>query len=170
MSGSACKNLDMFTRLCGEKAARRVRLVTTGWDRENDKNMAECRVKQLENNFWKPLITAGARHCRFENTLESAWDIVRRATGDSEVLLLQKELIDMKRKLHRTSAGKALSFRLQKLFQEQQDTIKQLRRTHQDLESMALETEYKVIEAQTQEAEETNEPNLTADTVSILFS
>lgn len=169
MSGSACKSLDMFTRLCGDKAAKRVRLVTTGWDREKDKNMAEHRVKQLKKKFWKPLITAGAHHCRFDNTPESAWDIVRHAAGDSEVLLLQKELIDMDRGLHRTSAGQALSFQFQRLFQEQQETIKTLPETHQDPESTKLEADYTKIEAQTLEAEETDEPNLTAETVSICF-
>lgn len=29
MSGSVCKNLDMFSRLCGDGTAERVRLMTT---------------------------------------------------------------------------------------------------------------------------------------------
>ena len=154
MSGSVCKNLDMFGRLCGDNAAKRVRLVTTMWDRVKDTNTANNRVTQLEGNFWKPLIDAGARHQKFENTRESAWDIVRGATGDSEALLLQEELVDADRRLNETTAGKALYSQFQRLLQEQKDTIKQLSEEAKAQQDPALakelEAEYKRIEAQLQ--------------------
>ena len=154
MSGSVCKNLDMFGRLCGDNAAKRVRLVTTMWDRVKDTNTANNRVTQLEGNFWKPLIDAGACHQKFENTRESAWDIVRGATGDSEALLLQEELVDADRRLNETTAGKALYSQFQRLLQEQKDTIKQLSEEAKAQQDPALakelEAEYKRIEAQLQ--------------------
>ncbi|KAL4078009.1 P-loop containing nucleoside triphosphate hydrolase protein [Scleroderma citrinum] len=154
MSGSVCKNLDMFGRLCGSNAAGRVRLVTTMWDRVKDQGVANSRVDQLEGNFWKPLITAGARHTKFINTPESAWGIIRDATGDAEALLLQEELVDAERKLNETNAGKALYTQFQKLLQEQKDTIKQLSdeaKAQQDPAlAKELEAEYKRIEAQLQ--------------------
>ncbi|KAL4073381.1 P-loop containing nucleoside triphosphate hydrolase protein [Scleroderma citrinum] len=128
MSGSVSKNLDLFGRLCGNKAAEHVLLVTTMWDRARDPNIAASRVAQLEGNFWKPLIEAGARHRKFENTTESAWDIVSDVVGgtEAEAVLLQEELVDAERKLNETTAGKALYTQFQRLLQEQKDAIKKL--------------------------------------------
>ena len=153
MSGSVCKNLDMFGRLCGDKAAERVRLVTTMWDKVKDKTVAESRVSQLEGNFWEPLIKAGARHRRFENTSKSAWDIIRDVTGETEALLLQEELVDADRKLNETTAGQALYSQVQKLLQAQKETMKQLSdeaKTKDPALARELEEEYRRIEAQLQ--------------------
>ncbi|KAI6013387.1 hypothetical protein PISMIDRAFT_64496, partial [Pisolithus microcarpus 441] len=60
MTGSVCKNLEMFVQLCGDKATGGVQLVTTMWEKVKNKDIAESRVSQLENKFWKPLIEAGA--------------------------------------------------------------------------------------------------------------
>ncbi|KAI6111705.1 P-loop containing nucleoside triphosphate hydrolase protein [Pisolithus thermaeus] len=127
ISGSVCKNLDMFARLCGDKAARGVRLVTTMWDAVKDMAIAEHRVSQLESDFWKPLINEGARHKRFEgNSPRCAWEIVADLTEGGEVLLLQEELVDVARKLNETTAGQALYSQFQKLLHEQKEAIKQL--------------------------------------------
>ncbi|KIO01137.1 hypothetical protein M404DRAFT_743240 [Pisolithus tinctorius Marx 270] len=154
MSGSVCKNLDMFSRLCGDKAAERVRLVTTMWDKAKDKNLVESRVSQLETNFWKPLIDAGARHERFNNSSGSAWEIVRGLTGDGEAVLLQEELVDVERKLNETTAGKALYSQFQRLLHEQKETIKQLQeeaKAQKDPELVKqLEAEQRRLEAELQ--------------------
>ncbi|KAI6102121.1 P-loop containing nucleoside triphosphate hydrolase protein [Pisolithus sp. B1] len=155
MSGSACKNLDVFARLCGDKAAAGVRLVTTMWDKEKNKDLAESRVSQLEQNFWKPLIEAGARHKRFdENSSRCAWEIVDDLTGGGEVLLLQEELVDVARKLNETTAGQALYTQFQKLIREQMETIKGLQeeaKAQRDLETVKqLEEEQRRLEAELQ--------------------
>lgn len=127
MSGSVCKNLDMFSRLCGDGAAERVRLMTTMWDRVKDATLAESRVSQLETNFWKPLIDAGARHRKLEeNSLKSAWEIIQDLMGNGKALLLQEELVDAERHLNETTAGRALYTNFQKLLHEQKEAIKQL--------------------------------------------
>ncbi|KAI6103943.1 P-loop containing nucleoside triphosphate hydrolase protein [Pisolithus croceorrhizus] len=155
MSGSLCKNLDMFSRLCGDKAAERVRLVTTMWDRVKDTRLAESRVSQLEKNFWKPLIEAGARHKRFEgNSSRCAWKIVQDLNGDGEALLLQEELVDAGRNLNETTAGKALHTQFQKLLHEEKETIKQLQeeaKAQRDPELVRqLEAEQRRLEAELQ--------------------
>ncbi|KAI5997297.1 P-loop containing nucleoside triphosphate hydrolase protein, partial [Pisolithus orientalis] len=154
MSGSVCKNLDMFGGLCGDTAAERVRLVTTMWDKAKDKNIAENRVSQLETNFWKPLIDAGARHERFNNSSGSAWKIVRGLTGGGEAVLLQEELVDVEMKLNETTAGKALYLQFQRLLHEQKETIKQLQeeaKAQKDSELMKqLQAEQRRLEAQLQ--------------------
>ncbi|KAI5995156.1 P-loop containing nucleoside triphosphate hydrolase protein [Pisolithus albus] len=127
MSGSVCKNLDMFAKLCGDKAAGGVRLVTTMWDKAKNKELAESRVSQLEGNFWRALIDAGARHKRLEvNSPRCAWGIIDDLTGAGEALLLQEELVDVERKLNETTAGQALYTQFQRLLLEQKETIKQL--------------------------------------------
>ncbi|KAI6111700.1 P-loop containing nucleoside triphosphate hydrolase protein [Pisolithus thermaeus] len=155
MSGSVCKNLDMFARLCGDKAAACVRLVTTMWDKVRDKELAKSRESQLVQNFWKPLIDAGARHKRFEdNSARCAWGIVEDLTGGGEALLLQEELVDVARKLNETTAGQALYTQFQKLLHEQKETIKQLQdeaKAQKDPELVKqLEVEQRRLEAELQ--------------------
>ena len=150
----------MLGRLCGDNAIKRVRLVTTMWDRVKDRKTAESRVKQLEGNFWKPLIDKGARHRRFENTFKSAWDIIRDAIGDPEVLLIQEELVDAGRRLNETTARKAFYSQFQRL-QEQKDTVKQLSNEAKAQQDPALakelEAECERIEAQLQKTWEETE-------------
>lgn len=154
MSGSVAKNLDLFARLCGDKAAGRVRLVTTMWDSAKNMDTADARVSQLEENFWKPLIDAGAHHKRFRNSLESAWDIISDLMGEGEAVLLQEELVDAERKLNETAAGRALYTQFQRLLHEQKETIKHLSeeaKAQQDpVLVRELETQYQRLEAELQ--------------------
>ena len=122
------------------------------WDRMKEKAVAERKVSELVNNFWKPLIDEGARHMKFENTSKSAWDVIRDVTGETEVLLLQEELVDAKRKLNETAAGKLLCSQYQKRLQEQREAMKQLEEAMLKDPAKARESEgkYKKIEAQLQ--------------------
>ncbi|KIM56698.1 hypothetical protein SCLCIDRAFT_131860 [Scleroderma citrinum Foug A] len=105
LSGSVCKNLDMFGRLCGDRAAERVCLVTAMWYKARDHGMAKNRLAQLESNFWNLLIAPEARHENFDNNATSAWDIV---SDRGRLALLQEELVGVEKKLNETTAGKAL--------------------------------------------------------------
>ncbi|KAI5985485.1 hypothetical protein EDD15DRAFT_1632328 [Pisolithus albus] len=118
MIDSLYETLDILCCICGDKAARRVRLVTTMWDQVKNPRAAENMVSQLEKNLWKPLLDAGARHMRFENTKESAWDIVKDLGAEREPLLLQQELVDEGKHLYETFAGHAVYLQSQKLLQE----------------------------------------------------
>ncbi|KAI6010122.1 P-loop containing nucleoside triphosphate hydrolase protein [Pisolithus marmoratus] len=149
MSGSVCKSLDLFSQLCGDKAAQCVRLVTTMWDNQKPENTEiwQSRVSYLEGNFWKPLISLGARHEQFFNTQESAWNIVNGLVlartplvqGDSadvirelneasarNTLLIQEEMVDAEKKLNEASAGRALYSQLKKVLLEQKEMLKEL--------------------------------------------
>ncbi|KAI6108244.1 hypothetical protein F5141DRAFT_1215985 [Pisolithus sp. B1] len=117
MDGLLRESLDIFSCICGDKAAGRVRLVSTMWDRVEDPQDAETIVSQLERNFWKPLLDAGARHMRFKNSKQSAWDIVKDLGGEGEPLLLQRELVDAGRTLYETFAGHTLYLQFQKFLQ-----------------------------------------------------
>ncbi|KAI6141056.1 hypothetical protein BKA82DRAFT_68085, partial [Pisolithus tinctorius] len=115
MDGLLRESLEIFCCICVAKAAGRVRLVTTMWGRVKDPRAAETMVSQLAENFWKPLLNAGARHMRFENSKQSAWDIVEDLVVEGQPLLLQQELVDETRNLYEMFAGHALYLQLQKL-------------------------------------------------------
>jgi hypothetical protein len=85
MSGSAMKNLQLFSRLCGQKAMPNVVIATTMWSKV-EKSEGEQREIELQREFWKDMLQAGCTVKRFEDTYESAWNIVRGITQkDSDV-------------------------------------------------------------------------------------
>ncbi|KAI5987893.1 P-loop containing nucleoside triphosphate hydrolase protein [Pisolithus albus] len=124
MSNAACKNLDLFCHLCGDKAAQCVRMVTTMWDSLKSENSTvyRSRLSQLEGSYWKPLIGLGARHEQFFNTQESAWHIVhglvqtpssvdaarKMEGGSAGQVLIQGEMVDGRRKIEGGSARQVL--------------------------------------------------------------
>ena len=154
MTGSVCTQHSIWKRLCGEKGPQRLRFVTTMWDVTRDKSRAGSRVSELEGNFWKPLINEGARHRRFENTPNSAWDIIRNVTGDSEILPLPRDWEKVERKLNETDEGRALHSRFRNLLQAQVEINKNISdetKMEQDPAlARELNEEYKRIEDQLQ--------------------
>ncbi|KAI5996970.1 hypothetical protein EDD15DRAFT_385717 [Pisolithus albus] len=158
LRSSLLESFDIFCCICGDKAAKHVRLVTTMWDQVKNPRAAENTVSQLEKDLWKPLLDAGARHMRFENSKQSAWDVVKDFGAEREALLLQKELVDEGKHLYETFAGHALYLQSQKLSQEARHPNKQLWRVFrwwQDRTSMKeLEAPCKHIKMQLQKAQE----------------
>ena len=127
MAGTPHRNLRMFGELCGDQAAKKVVLVTTMWDKVQPDTGAR-REKELFENYWKKMINYGASTARFLNSADSAWktiDIILKQ-HEAEVLLLQEEIIDLKRALNETQAGKTLYSDLQKLLAEHRDTVRSL--------------------------------------------
>ncbi|KAF8811578.1 hypothetical protein BYT27DRAFT_7183855 [Phlegmacium glaucopus] len=140
MAGSPHRNLRMFGELCGDQAVKKVVLVTTMWDKayssapgkqkDQDRETEKLihREKDLFEHYWKTMIDHGASTARFTNSPQSAWgiiDILLRQQ-EAEVLLLQEEIVDLKRALNETQAGKTLYSDLQKLLAEQRDTVRSL--------------------------------------------
>ena len=129
MGGSPHRNLRMFGELCGDQAVKKVVLVTTMWDKpKTDPHAHNKREKELFEIYWKTMINYGASTARFLNSAESAWHIVNPLLKqhETEVLLLQEELVDLKRALSETQAGKTLYSDLQRLLAEQRDTVRSL--------------------------------------------
>ncbi|KIM57533.1 hypothetical protein SCLCIDRAFT_1219370 [Scleroderma citrinum Foug A] len=98
------QSFRIFYGMCGRKAAGQVRLVTTMWDQVDDDTSAWQRQNRLEIE-WESLLSAGALCRQFYNTSESAWEIVYGLGYQRKVLLLQRELVDERRKLKKTTAG-----------------------------------------------------------------
>ncbi|KAI6046237.1 hypothetical protein EDC04DRAFT_2887918 [Pisolithus marmoratus] len=95
---------QLLRHLCGNKAADRVQLVSTMWDEVEQRaaNKVERTVMKIQ---WQSLIQAGACLKRFDNTSETAWNIVQGLGSTKKALLLQKRLMDMGRALKETTAG-----------------------------------------------------------------
>ncbi|KDR82126.1 hypothetical protein GALMADRAFT_90708 [Galerina marginata CBS 339.88] len=128
MSGAPHRNLRLFGKLCGEKAAANVVLVTTMWDKVKG-DVGKMREDDLTEHYWNKMIENHARSDRFYNTSDSAWAIiesviVRRIEGVP--LLLQEEMVDYHRELKETSAAQQLYTQLQVLLIRKKDTIRQL--------------------------------------------
>jgi hypothetical protein len=75
MRGTPLKNLSMFQELCGTDALGNVILTTTMWD-EIPEEVGLRREKQLQAEFWQPMMVHGCRTARFTFTRKSAWDII----------------------------------------------------------------------------------------------
>ena len=124
----------MFGELCGDKAVKKVVLVTTMWDKalasasDEQRRLLEKREKDLKDNYWKTMINYGASTARFKNSLKSASEIVDiiLQQHESEALLLQEEIVELKRALNETQAGKTLYSDLQKLLAEQRETVRSM--------------------------------------------
>ena len=127
MKGTTRKNLDIFHQLCGDEALSKVRVVlgTTKWKQMNE-GIGENRERQLAKIFWSTITASGSKMLRFDRTEKSA-----RAFLDAilcqlkfgkngeilndNVLQIQKEIVDLSRRIPETAAGKVLSYTLERL-------------------------------------------------------
>lgn len=129
MGGSPLKNLRMFGELCGDVAMRRVTLVTTMWDKMRDLELGQQREKELRDTFWKGMLNKGSTIAKFDNKFDTAKAIIHRLIVEKEkreALLLQEELVDLKKRLNETHAGRMLYDNLQHLLDEQKASIEKL--------------------------------------------
>jgi Fe2+ transport system protein B len=152
MSGTPYKNLRMFTKLCGNIALTNVVLVTTMWASVTQEVGAR-RVKELRDKFWKPMLQNGSAAFEFRDTAESAWNIVDSVISKTriEALLLQEEMVDLRRRLSETEAGITLYNALQKLLASQKETIRRLR---EEAEAQHNEKLVRELNAQHKEIQE----------------
>ena len=76
MNGTAQRNLDMFKKICGNRALRSVVLGTTKWTELPSRSVGEQRLKILCDKYWLEMIEWGSFVHHFDDTQESAWDMV----------------------------------------------------------------------------------------------
>ncbi|KIM78703.1 hypothetical protein PILCRDRAFT_824143 [Piloderma croceum F 1598] len=127
MPGSVLMNLQVFAGMCGQKAMPNVILATTMWDLVEEQ-VGNGREQQLKKEFWKDMVADGCRTERFENTHDSAWDIVDSlALMNQAPVLLSTEMVDTQLRLSETNAGITLNKELQKLIAEQKEAARKLR-------------------------------------------
>src|ERR1700761_2319848 len=111
MRGSGRKNLIMFRRMLGTKGMAKCRLVTTKWSLQSD-SVSIDREQELceKDEFWKPLLDAGAQTMRFNDSVESAISIIKPLI-DSPAFkpLIVKEIVDQNKPLLQTKAGQVVN-------------------------------------------------------------
>lgn len=111
--GTALRNINMFQRLLGERADRQVFLVTSRWDKLRDREIGDHRTEELTRvgGLWRDMHLRGSRNFPFDKSPESARRVVRaildgRIAHTPEALRIQEELVEDRRLLDETQAGR----------------------------------------------------------------
>ena len=130
ITGTAPNNLTLFKKLCGDKAVNYVVLATTKWSRLANADLGRQRETELRDIFWKNMLRHGSSVTRFDGTQGSAQKIVRdilinRSTD--VIIRIQEELVDLKKYLPQTDAGKTLNADLRRLHDRLKGELTQLR-------------------------------------------
>jgi len=127
-SGTAKRNLKMFSHLCGDAALDKVVLVTSKWTRLPVENGTK-REKELREIHWKSMIEKHSEVRSFRDSHQSAWDVVnfilertsehKKRRIKEEALQIQTELAVDHKFIPQTEAGKELRYSLKELLQLQ---------------------------------------------------
>ncbi|KAG6898676.1 hypothetical protein C0993_005195, partial [Termitomyces sp. T159_Od127] len=131
--GSTQKTFEVFQKLCGPAAAKKVVLLTTMWDNStaNALRSLEYREECLKNTYWKDMISKGSVVHRGKLTDEASRSIVSFFLAQdafSIPLQIQQELVDMKKMLKNTEAGLTLSTMLRESLATHNKRVKFLRK------------------------------------------
>ena len=116
---STRKTLDIFQKLCGEDAMKRVVLCTTKWS-DIYEEQGERRTEELKEIYWKKMMESGSTVRKFEESQKSAWDVIapiieEDRIGKMDALQIQEELVEAKKLISDTEAGRQLQFSLDQL-------------------------------------------------------
>jgi hypothetical protein len=128
MGNSPLRLLDMFKNICGEDALQNVILVTTMWD---DVTLEEGNEREqgLRFTYWKHMLALGAGMERFYDTKMSGDDIISKFGPETRrPLLMQKEMVDERKLLSETTAGRHFFSWLVGFINFIQNAVKALRR------------------------------------------
>ncbi|KAF1995078.1 hypothetical protein P154DRAFT_446313 [Amniculicola lignicola CBS 123094] len=134
MTNAIMRNLTMFRKLCGDDAFKNVVLATTFWDEMKDHEKGERREKQLvtERKWWGYMASKGSQIRRFQNSRQSALDIITELAGLPRVSLqIQREMVDDGLTIDHTAAGEALNKELAELAANH---ASELRKLQEDME------------------------------------
>lgn len=87
------KNLEIFSQLCGHRTTGKVVIVTTMWSEIREETGAR-REQELKADFWKLLCDEGCRTERFQDTRNSAWQVLGGLSDTQCDFSSQKEASD----------------------------------------------------------------------------
>jgi hypothetical protein len=149
MSGTTRKNLLMLQKLCGKDAFKDVVLVTTKWG-TIEEDVGEQREKRLKEVFWKTMVDHGSQIRGYKRSYDSAWEIVnliREKEKKGLPIQIQKELVDLQKRIPQTEAGDALRNLLNTSLGDQKEVFRQLRlECEEGNQSPDLQKEYEEAE------------------------
>ena len=139
----------MFRSLCGEDCLENIVLGTTKWAL----NVPDSRLRheQLLAEYWKPLLDKGAKAFRIEDTAASAWKLIDKIispeahkTLNDTVLQIQKEMVDKKKLIPETRAGKELRYTLEEVLDIHKKLLRLDTQRDEDSQAQHREAEEKV--------------------------
>ena len=116
------ENLERFTILCGMTSMPQVVLVTTMWSMVGQE-VADARLRELKDTFWKHMIKDGCRVEKFGDSQESALRIIG-SNGAERVILIEKS-IETHKKI--TDIGIAHNKQLTKLMKDMEAADRRLK-------------------------------------------
>lgn len=126
-TGISGRNFKMFRKLCGESTLKNVVLVTNMWGKVEE-DVGEAREKELAEVYFKIALEKDAQLARHYHTTNSAHEIIRRIMKNEPTsLLIQRELVDERKDIKYTSAGKAVSEELNELMRRHEAEMNALR-------------------------------------------
>ena len=143
VDGTSLKNLHMFEELCGKNAFHKVILTTTMWD-EVEEEIGEERERDLKTKHWRTMLEYNSTTSRFLRTREPAFDLIEpliEAANNRCSLVLQDELVNMRKSLSATAAGRKLFSEIDQLVSQRRDLLCRIRHEMRQLdgEKMTLE-------------------------------
>ena len=116
----------MVRELCGEAASKNVVLVSNMWS-EVSLEVCEKREKTLSSGCFKPVLDSGGQMARHHNTVQSAHDIIRSiARNDPVVLQIQRELVDERKDIANTAAGRSINQKHNRQIEKHQTELKEV--------------------------------------------
>jgi len=130
MSGIARRNFNMLNKLCGPDFMENVVITTTRWN-EVDYSVGCARERELQTKdiFFKPALEENARYIRHDNGIHSARDIVRYILHKPpRALLIQVEMIEQRKAVSETSAGKELQNEFSAQMEKQAEEMHELKK------------------------------------------
>jgi hypothetical protein len=125
MFGAQRRNFNMFTKLCGNDACKKVVLVTTRWDILGS-DTGETRERELSQRYWSDMIRHGSSTMQHDGSQRSAWDITNSVAEGIPLkfIQIQRELVDLQLKLPQTQAAQALRRDLVELLVQQRGSLR----------------------------------------------
>ncbi|KAK2810300.1 hypothetical protein FQN50_003031 [Emmonsiellopsis sp. PD_5] len=110
--GAQQRSLRMFKKLIGTENLSNTILVTTMWGNLTAYREGAGREKLLRDKYWESMLARGSVMMRHSGSRRSAEQIVktllRRSTGGSIVLDIQREMVLQRRRLSDTGVGREL--------------------------------------------------------------
>ncbi|RYO86514.1 hypothetical protein DL766_003041 [Monosporascus sp. MC13-8B] len=123
----AVRNLEMFKKLTGQQNLKSVVLVTSMWDRVGDVEGGRREV-QLREDFWRVLLTLGARTARFDGTPAGARDVAAGLLDNEPFYVqLQEEMGKGHKSLKDTAAGQEIMVELARLREKHERELAEMK-------------------------------------------
>lgn len=137
-SGTPTNNLRILKTLCGKNVMTRISLVTTMWDKVENK-IGEETLTELKKTHWKIFLRDTT--CKHLNTRDSTMQIIEsilQQTMEQEAFQLQEETSGMKLELWETTVTRELRCHLEDLAERRKEIVRRIRQEGKGTDQRAM--------------------------------